>query len=393
MLDAMVARYRQETGRDLRSEVAETKRLPILEQEKALTAMLKEATLPLEMVVIWQALRRVRPYTISRSNEDRLYQGLEKANWSPEREPERLAFLGAMAATLIEQAGPDNLYDPTDDLAEIGAIQFDNDFDDPLPTVGHRTLEIMDEARAALLVGDFRLNRELSRELATMARTNLFAAMLLAHDLDRVAHGQLSTLDEGCAREGVAAWLGGITPSLHTEGSVEFAADALMSSVFGTFSHGPNYYRGLLGYTPSGASFYERMEWADRESERLQQVEALYRQAGTNALAGGKLFGLVTDSFRSGDMDYLSRGALVAVDAAMTSFEEREAQAMQAVGTTSHDLDSEHPYPRAMWALTRAVAGHGDTLQVADMLHKHLVKAASIGLHWDMRQVAGEDRN
>lgn len=297
-------------------------------------------------------------------------------------EADRVTLLGLYAHFTITRAlnAKSLMSDLDEELLRIGEIEGREYF----PARGHEVLALSEEARNAFMANDMVRVREITQTLADRAVTDPIACLRLVHALDANMGYSSECLDDAITRQGVAAWLELESRSYSHRKfleEVDAVAVSLSTSIFGptTTSDGHHYRPGFL-LEHRGNDFVSRMEWCDREPQRLETVRALYKKAGISALGtwDDGVLGWLPDDEAEGPV---ARGALVAVDAAMSSFEELVEKSGK-----EEDLrhDSEHPYKLAMKALFRASQSSNveGVVALAKTLSDHLVTAARLHIRW-----------
>ena len=314
-------------------------------------------------------------YSLERREFGEAYEGVLK-------EEDRVALLGAVAnfhiaATIGTRATLSDLASRLEQLGEIeqGVYAFG------LPTRGHEVLDLSTEAWKAHLsaktteesrAADLTLE-ETTRTLAGKAPTDLMACLRLVIALDNSSNKNAECLNIDIARAGVAMWLGAqdiFAKSAYLE-DVDIVAESLALSIFGpeTNSSSSNYLLEPMG---------RFLDWEEIEARHFETIRALYREAGLAGLCKDVCEWLGDDGLES----RVSRGALVAVDAAMTAFEAQIEAGRGESDTRSASID--HPYPAALNALFKACSStyEAGVAEVAKVLSAHLTTAARLNIRW-----------
>jgi len=384
-VEAMVTQRIAEGGTDLRAEtralldLPEKDRIPrLLEMakdrvgvDKAQTLIYLGQALPLD-VNIWS-----RFYGVF----DAMGNSVEKGPW-PGKEEDRRNLVGLLATYSIapwDQHG----YDPMCQVEELTSLYFGHY--DPkfrLP-VGHPALGLnlaLDNAPSKERA------KEIMHELVAMMSHSSVAVALVNGRLQDHIQGNGDPVGPE-AELGLAKWVRG---QLTVDSDLaEAVSTSLGEFYFGQHTGSRKDFPGLLAW-PSGMSANLTLEWLTGENSRMQRVADVYSAAGINGLQNQVVLSRLVWSAREGCEGSALKGALKAVDAAMTTYEADQAEAIRLVGTSTAGLrlGPEHAYPQAAWHLYQASTGYSDPAPILEVLSRHMSAANALRITWDPAAVA-----
>jgi len=309
---------------------------------------------------------------------------------------DRSAICAIAAKGLAEVADYGN-FAAYDDLISLGAIEHGTyESAGRLPSLGHQVLELnlqLDQAptnSAAAL--------DLSNRIADLSKTSDLAMFRLTKALENHSGARPEPMNLEVARRGVAEAIGA---RLEAAG-VEDAVKALSVSVFGRGGAtlvGDSFH----GLPLLGTAVYPKATWREvphpegAAAQRIDKARELYSTAGILALDDDLLHSLALEpvDIRSRGTDTVfpddtrSVGSLVALDAALTTFEDRRVSfaVSQGLLVGASELDEDHGYARAIWTLFQA-SSQGNSAMSTEILMKHLQTAANQGIHWNPAKTA-----